>query len=322
MALTNQEILGIINNTASTLGFDFVATENNIDDVIVTHPGQVNRFIDALNPIIHDKIMNNLGKRGFMKRFVSEKKGGAVSRHISFGYATDNESNSTEPTLEGLVGSYKNTPDISIFSINKTYSQPVTVDRRELAKIFTPNTLIEYIRTLNNHLENSFNIYILNEIMNIAYANTDKMIKRVIDPIDFGCTLPLIELHQAIYSGSFANSIISSEFDTFSIPNNVNINITPYECALLVDCFETEWYTKYHFLPDGIDRMVVPSSNTAKSRAFFLIPYDSIVIEEYNRYNEVQDIPNNPGKYNVFFNSDITIGMDFKYPIGVLTQES
>lgn len=318
--LTTQEILGIINDTASKLGFDFVATESNLDSIIVTQPAQVNRFVDALNPIIHDKIMSNLGNRGFMRRFIDKQRGGSTSRHMSFGYATDNPSNPTPNTLEALVGEYKKTPHVSIFSINRTYSQPVTVDRRELAKVFTARALITYIETLSDYLENSFAVFILNTITKIAHDNISKMINKV----DAALTYPynindLIELHQAIYSGSLAKDSIENQFNGFTIPQNVEKNLTPYDSALLVNFAETGWFTDYHFHPDGIDRFVVHTPS-GKETAFFLVPYDAIVIEEYNRYVEVQTIPNCPGKYNIFFNSDLTINIDFKYPICVHAQ--
>lgn len=315
MALTTQQILGIINDTASKLSFNFVATEDNLDTVIVTQPAQVNRFVDALNPIIHDKIMSNLGNRGFMRRFIDKQRGGSTSRHISFGYASDNPSNPTPNTLEALVGDYKKTPSVSIFSINKTYSQSVTVDRRELAKVFTARALITYIETLSNYLSNSFEVFILNEISKIAHNNVTKMIHKIEDAMNFpNHTLDLIELHQAIYSGSLAKSAITNQFTGFTIPANVNKNLTPYDCALFVNYGETGWFTYLHFHPDGLDRYVVSTPEGGNS-SHFIIPYDAIVIEEYNRYVEAQNIPNCPGKYNIFFNSDIAINLDFKYPL-------
>lgn len=322
MALTTQQILGIINDTASKLGFNFVATEDNLDTVIVTQPAQVNRFVDALNPIIHDKIMSNLGNRGFMRRFIDKQRGGSTSRHISFGYATDNASNPTPNTLESLVGDYKKTPYVSVFSINKTYSQPVTVDRRELAKVFTARALITYIETLSNYLSNSFEVYILNEIVKIAHDNVAKMINKIDQAVTFPFTvMSLVELHQAIYSGSLAKSSVQNSFYGFTIPQNVEKNLTPYDSLLLVDFSETDWFTDFHFHPDGIDRHVV-FTPVGKNATHFLIPYDAIVIEEYNRYVEAQNIPNCPGKYNIFFNSDITINLDFKYPLCAHVQGS
>ena len=320
MALTTQQILGIINDTASKLGFNFVATEDNLDSVIITQPAQVNRFVDALNPIIHDKIMSNLGNRGFMRRLIDKQRGGSTSRHISFGYATDNPSNPTPNTLEALVGEYKKTPKVSVFSINRTYSQSVTVDRRELAKVFTARALITYIETLSNYLENSFAVFILNNIVKIAHDNIPKMIHKVEQALTFPYNImPLVELHQAIYSGSLADSSTRNQFISFTIPENVEKNLTPYDSALLVNFGETGWFTDFHFHPDGIDRYVVPTP-AGKETAFFLIPYDAVVIEEYNRYVEVQNIPNCPGKYNVFFNSDIAIDLDFKYPMCAYAQ--
>lgn len=322
MALTTQQILGIINDTASRLGFDFVATESNLDTVIITQPAQVNRFVDALNPIIHDKIMSNLGNRGFMRRFIDKQRGGSTSRHISFEYATDNTSNPTPNTLEALVGDYKKTPSVSVFSINRTYSQSVSVDRRELAKVFTARALITYIETLSNHLENSFAIYILNEITKIAHNNISKMINKSVTGGNFNNNpLPLIELHQAIYSGSLAYEDNDEQINGFNIPDNIKFNLTPYESALIVNFGELDWFTKFHFHPDGIDRFVAPTP-IGKNTTYFLIPYDAIVIEEYNRYVEVQNIPNCPGKYNIFFSSDITIDLDFKYPMCAYSQSS
>lgn len=322
MALTTQQILDIINDTASKLGFNFVATEDNLDTVIVTQPAQVNRFVDALNPIIHDKIMSNLGNRRFMSMFIDKQRGGSTSRHISFGYATDNSSNPTPNTLEALVGDYKKTPKVSVFSINRTYSQSVTVDRRELAKVFTARALITYIETLSNYLSNSFEVYVLNEIVKIAHDNVAKMINKIDQHVTFPFTvMSLVELHQAIYSGSLAKSSVQDSFYGFAIPQNVEKNLTPYDSLLLVDFSETDWFTDFHFHPDGIDRHVV-STPAGKNATHFLIPYDAIVIEEYNRYVEAQNIPNCPGKYNIFFNSDITINLDFKYPLCAHVQGS
>ena len=317
-ALTTQQILGIINDTASKLGFNFVATEDNLDTVIVTQPAQVNRFVDALNPIIHDKIMSNLGNRGFMRRFIDKQRGGSTSRHISFGYATDNLSNPSPNTLEGLVGDYKKTPSVSVFSINKTYSQSVTVDRRELAKVFTARALITYIETLSNYLSNSFEVYVLNQLVKIAHENVNKIDQAVIVPFT---PMELVVLHQAIYSGSLAKSSVQNQFYGFTIPENVEKNLTPYDSLLLVDFSETDWFTDFHFHPDGIDRHVV-FTPVGENATHFLIPYDAIVIEEYNRYVEAQAIPNCPGKYNIFFNSDITIYLDFKYPLCAHVQGS
>lgn len=322
MALTNSQILEIINDTAKSLGFDFVVTEDNLDAVPLTQPEQVNRFIDALNPIIHNKIMDNFGNRGFLSRFINKQKGGSTSRHISFG--VDNTSIIPSPnTLEGLVGTYGYKDNITVSSINLTVSPNVTVNTRELAKVFTARDMMVYIGTIESQLRNMILNNVLQKIMETV-RDSKKVVtlNRAISKFDEKeSTESVISFHQHAYSGTFLNAYpLRGNFvvNNFFVPSNVDRSLTPYEYIYLADAGNTYWYTGLHFHPEGIERYVVQNIFSGLLNGYrceFLIPVNSIIIEEYNRYTETQDVPNSPGMKNLFFVSDFSVSIDFAYPI-------
>lgn len=322
MALTNSQILEIINDTAKSLGFDFVVTEDNLDAVPLTQPEQVNRFIDALNPIIHNKIMDNFGNRGFLSRFINKQKGGSTSRHISFG--VDNTSIYPSPnTLEGLVRTYGYKDNITVSSINLTVSPNVTVNTRELAKVFTARDMMVYIGTIESQLRNKILNTVLQKIIEIVRSSNKVVyLNRPVQDFDEKeSTESVISFHQHAYSGYFLNAYPSSNgfvVNDFFVPPNVDRSLTPYEYIYLADASNTYWYTGLHFHPEGIERYVVQnifSSLLSSFRCEFLVPVNSIIIEEYNRYTETQDVPNSPGMKNLFFVSDFSVSIDFAYPI-------
>lgn len=322
MALTNSQILEIINDTAKSLGFDFVVTEDNLETVPLTQPEQVNRFIDALNPIIHNKIMDNFGNRGFLSRFINKQKGGSTSRHISFGVG--NESINLSPnTLEGLVSTYGYKDNITVSSINLTVSPNVTVNTRELAKVFTARDMMVYIGIIETQLRNKILNEVLLKILEIV-RNSNKVVRlnkqiSVFDEKE--STESAISFHQHAYSGYFLNAyLLGNKFivDNFLVPGSVDRTLTPYEYIYLADAGNTYWYTGLHFHPEGIERYVVQNTLSSLLNPFryeFLIPVNAIIIEEYNRYTETQDVPNSPGMKNLFFVSDFSVSIDFAYPI-------
>ena len=317
MALTPQQIFDIINETASNLGFDFVASDDNLDTIPLTQPEQVNQFISAINPIIHDKIMESFGNRGLMKRFINKQKGGSTTRHISFGVA-DTVATPIENTLAAIVGNYPVSTAVNISSINTTISPCATIDRRELAKVFTIRSLADYVYQVENNIRNIFLNNIRIKILSILYSKDVEYFDRI-SRSNFDVN-DIIAYHQAVYSGEFERVNDSVTYGEFTLSDKVDRSLTPFEYVFFDRPANTDWYTLLHFRPEGIERYV--ASGYAGGSNEFLIPVDAIEIEEYNRYIEMQTIPNCPGRYNIFFNSDISISINFNYPILRCTQDS
>lgn len=310
MALTAQQIFDIINATASKLGFDFVASDDNLDTIPLTQPEQVNQFISAINPIIHDKIMESFGNRGFMRRFINKQKGGSTTRHISFGMG-NTETVPTANTLDAIVGNYPLTPSVKISSINTTITPCATIDRRELSKVFTIRSLVDYVYQIENNISNMFLNNIRLKILSILYSQNDEYFDRLIaNSYDIS---DIIAYHQAAYSGELDRVKSAGTFNNVTLSNNVDRTLTPFEYVFFDKPTKTDWYTLLHFRPEGIERYVTSGYRGLNNE--FLIPVDAIEIEEYNRYIEMQSIPNCPGRYNIFFNSDISISINFNYPI-------
>lgn len=316
MALTESQILQIINDTARQLGFDFTATSANLDEIGIVSPEQVNRLVDAINPIIHDKIMLNLGNRGFLSRFIVNRKGGSTSRHISFGIKSDEDMEATPNTLEALVGVSKPKHSTSIKSINATFRPYVTIDRMALAKVFTFRAMVEYIQAVEENIRTSIISVVLNKFMNLLFKNESFLIvqaKQGGPEID-----DIITFYQSQLSGELQDNVANNG-DTYThydwiVPKSVDRTLCSDECIYLSSPNEVSWYKKLHFRPEGLERYVVRCIEGERHRQY-VIPINAIIIEEYNRNVEVQDVDNIPGRYNVFFNSDFNISIDTKYPI-------
>lgn len=317
MALTPQQIYEIINETASLLGFDFVASDDNLESIPLTQPEQVNLFISAINPIIHDKIMDSFDKRGYMKRFINTQKGGSTTRHISFGVSNDARIAPTQNSLQSLVGNYSVNPSVNVSSINVTISPCATIDRRELSKVFTVRSLVDYIINVERNLRDIILNTIRIKLFEVLFTTDAKYFDNLSIGNPSDATPYAIKYHQGVYSGEILrlsnNPNVNDFINNITLSDIPNRSLTNFDYIFFDTPDDDYWYTNLHFHPEGLERYVIPSyEGHTKS---FVLPVDSIQIEEYNRYVEMQEIPNSPGRYNIFFNSDMAISINFNYSI-------
>lgn len=304
MPLTTEQILTTINNTMLRLGFTYTVTEDNIDQIGIVQPEQVNQLVNAINPIIHDMFFSNLGNTSFLGKLRTKLDGGSTSRHITFGFY-DGDTDGTPNTLNALVTTNNpyNHNNTTIISQNVRYSPFITTDKREFAKHFTFRSLANYMNRVIEHLNDSMNTTILDNLITTLNSNTSKFISN---------TTTDSPLSQVITAGqAFRAGAIEETFA--NIPTNIDTRIYPSDFLYLCKPSDIDWYYSLHYRPEWIERH--PVRNSSQNNDRYLIPLDAIVIEEYNRSIEAQKIPNIPTRINTFFNSDLTISLDLSYPI-------
>ena len=317
MALTEQKIFEIMNETLNVLGFDTSVNSENIDSVGIISPEQVNRFVDAINPIIHDRIMSNIGNRGILKRFRSKLERGSTSRDISLGILPEGslfnnfEEGNGSYHLASLVGKnnsiYADNDKLNsahIQSINTTFNPYVTIDRRELAKTFTFSAMAKFISKVGENIEENLYAMCLQRILSLLQNDEGKTISYEV-PNDRYLVEDLLDSAETIKTGLSTRNI------GVQIPDNVKTNLASNDILILQSDKYGSWYTKLHFKPDSVERHPIFYNGNNS----FVIPYEAIVINEYYRSTETQPIPNIPSRYNVFYHSDMSIGLNFDYPI-------
>lgn len=317
MALTEQQIFEIMNETLNVLGFDASVNNDNINSVGIISPEQVNRFVDAINPIIHDRIMSNIGNRGILKRFRSKLERGSSSRDISFGILSEGslfnnfEEENGSYHLASLVGKnnaiYANDDKLNsvhIQSINATFNPYVTIDRRELAKTFTFSSMAKFISKVGENIEENLYAMCLQRIVSLLQNDEGKAVTYEVSN-DRYLVADLLDCAEIIKTGLNDRDI------TPTVPSNVKRNLASNDILVLQGDKYNSWYTTLHFKPDSVERHPISFSGNYS----FVIPYEAIVINEYYRATETQPIPNIPNRYNVFYHSDMSIGLNFDYPI-------